>query len=35
MIAFSNTGTGFKGAISYVLKEHEKDLPLHQKTNCD
>lgn len=31
MIAFSNTGTGFKGAISYVLKEHEKDLPLHQK----
>ncbi|WP_177760887.1 relaxase/mobilization nuclease domain-containing protein [Flavobacterium sp. I3-2] len=31
MIAFSNTGTGFKGAISYVLKEHEKDLPLQQK----
>lgn len=31
MIAFSNTGTGFKGAISYVLKEHEKDLPHHQK----
>lgn len=31
MIAFSNTGTGFKGAISYVLKEHEKQLPLHQK----
>ena len=31
MIAFSNTGTGFKGAISYVLKEHEKYLPFHQK----
>ena len=31
MIAFSNTGTGFKGAISYVLKEHNKNLPLHQK----
>lgn len=31
MIAFSNTGTGFKGAISYVLKEHEKYLPIHQK----
>jgi len=31
MIAFSNTGTGFKGAISYVLKEHEKNLPLLQK----
>jgi len=31
MIAFSNTGTGFKGAISYALKEHEKNLPLHQK----
>lgn len=31
MIAFSNTGTGFKGAISYVLKEHEKYLPFHKK----
>lgn len=31
MIAFSNTGTGFKGAISYVLKEHEKYLPFQQK----
>ena len=31
MIAFSNTGTGFKGAISYVLKEHEKHLSFHQK----
>ncbi len=31
MIAFSNTGTGFKGAISYVLKEHEKYLQFHQK----
>ncbi|MEG0915632.1 MAG: relaxase/mobilization nuclease domain-containing protein [Myroides sp.] len=31
MIAFSNTGTGFKGAISYVLKEHEKNLPALQK----
>ena len=31
MIAFSNTGTGFKGAISYVLKEHEKHLPFHRK----
>jgi len=31
MIAFSNTGTGFKGAISYVLKEHEKHLPFHKK----
>ncbi|WP_177763090.1 relaxase/mobilization nuclease domain-containing protein [Flavobacterium sp. I3-2] len=31
MIAFSNTGTGFKGAISYALKEHEKNLPAHQK----
>lgn len=31
MIAFSNTGTGFIGAISYALKEHEKNLPLHQK----
>lgn len=31
MIAFSNTGTGFKGAISYALKEHEKNLPFNQK----
>lgn len=31
MIAFSNTGTGFKGAVSYVLKEHEKSLPFQQK----
>ncbi|TWP31344.1 hypothetical protein ETU08_01470 [Apibacter muscae] len=31
MIAFSNTGTGFKGAISYVLKEHEKHLPIHKQ----
>lgn len=31
MIAFSNTGTGFKGAISYVLKEHDKNLPFQQK----
>lgn len=31
MIAFSNTGTGFKGAICYVLKQHEKHLSFHQK----
>lgn len=31
MIAFSNTGTGFKGAISYVLKEHEKYLPFQKR----
>ena len=33
MIAFSNTGTGFKGAISYVLKEHEKYLPFEKMPN--
>ena len=30
MIAFANTGVRFKGAISYVLKEHEKNLTIEK-----
>ena len=31
MIATATTGTGFKGAISYIQKEHEKDLSQEEK----
>jgi len=31
MVAEVTTGNGFRGTISYVKKEHEKDLPLDKK----
>lgn len=31
MIATATTGTGFKGVISYIQKEHEKDLSQEEK----